>query len=190
MWVEFEEALIDRSKFLDIQRGVVDSPRRARGRLLISSQSPKGSKQVAVRKGIDVEILRGEQLTVEHRQPQCRGHRPIAQTRLRLILDQQQPQYAERLPKVILIGKRSPLFEQPTQPGNSIVLAVQRIGTQKAAVFRNQKEQKAIDKDQNLAIKPIGSYPLVAGTSERDTSAQFIIGWVAQETMTGPSTTP
>lgn len=80
-----------------------------------------------------------------------------------MILDQQEPEHAERLPEVVLSGEGGPLFEQPTKTGDSVMLAVERIGAQQPTVFRDQQKQEAIDEDQQLAIKPLGSDPLVAG---------------------------
>ena len=64
-----------------------------------------------------------------------------------------------------MIGEGGPMFEQPTEPRDSIVLTVERIEAQQPAVFRNQQEQKPIDEDQQLAIKPFRSDSLVTGTS-------------------------
>ena len=53
-----------------------------------------------------VQRLRGEQLAVQHRQTERRGHRLVVQCRLRLFLDQHQPEHAQRLPEVVVIGRR------------------------------------------------------------------------------------
>ena len=90
--MEFQQALVDRAQLLDVERGVVDPPRRAGRAVLVPGQPPESVEQVAVGDRVPVERLRREEVAVQYRQPERGRQGLIAERGLRLIVDQEQPQ--------------------------------------------------------------------------------------------------
>ncbi|HWP02768.1 MAG TPA: hypothetical protein VNL96_04890, partial [Gemmatimonadaceae bacterium] len=71
--VVLEQAFINRTEFLHIQRGVVDAPGRLRRDLAVVGQVPEGLEQVPVGDGTGVKVDRLEEFAVERRRAEKAG---------------------------------------------------------------------------------------------------------------------
>jgi hypothetical protein len=124
-------ALIDRAEFLYVECRVIHAPRRGGRALLIPSQIPKRFEKGAVRNGVTVERERREQFTV-----QWRGFENLSE----LLIGKQLPKNPQALSKVVVMRISCPAIEQAPQAGGAVMLAVDGVGTDQAAVFGNQEK--------------------------------------------------
>ena len=140
--VEFQQALVNGAELLHIERGIVDPPGHAGRAFLVPGQPPEGVEQIAIGDREAVERLNGEQVAVEHRQPERRRHRLVAQAGLRLLTGQQVPQDPQRLPEVVMVGERGPMVEHAAQPGDPVMLAVERARTENPRSSETSRNRK------------------------------------------------
>jgi hypothetical protein len=146
MRVKFEQAFINRTKLLNIQRGVVDATRRASRVLLIPGKMPEGVEQITVGDGESVEVLWGEEFTIQRRELEKHG---------KFFIAQRSPEHAERLPQVVMLGGGGAILKQPPQPGDAVMLGIDGTRTQQSTIFGDQQEEKTIDKAQELTVEVV-----------------------------------
>ena len=95
--MKFEQAFIDRAKFLDIQGGVVDAARGCALAFLVVGEIPERSEQVAVAQGATVERLRSKQFAIERRE---------IENFCELVVAEKFPESAQAQPEVGVIRPR------------------------------------------------------------------------------------
>jgi hypothetical protein len=134
--VVVEQALIDRTEFFDIQRGIVHAPGRRRRLFPVIRQMPEGFEEVAVADAALVEVKGLEKRPVEG------GH---AQARGKVVVGKYLPQHLEAAPDVFMVGVGAVPVEQPPQPRHTVMLPIKRAVANQPPVFGNQQEEQAID---------------------------------------------
>lgn len=142
--VKFEEAFVNRAEFLDVEGGVVDAAGRRALAFPVVGQIPEGGEEVAVAQRASVEGLRGEQFAVERGNVEDGGE---------LVVAEQLPKGAQAQPQVGVVGPGGAHVEQAAEAGDAVVVAIDGIGADEAAVFGDQQEQEPVNQPEQLAVE-------------------------------------
>jgi hypothetical protein len=93
--VVLEEALVHRTEFLDVERGVVHAAGRRGGRFAVVGEVPEGIEEVLIGDGVGIEGQRSEEFAVERR---------CAKQRRQPFVGEHLPQHPQAAPDVIMFG--------------------------------------------------------------------------------------
>jgi hypothetical protein len=146
-WVQFEQAFVDRAEFFGIERRVVDPTRRR----VVEGEVPERAEQIAVGYAGLIKLLFSKEFTVQDRQTeQLRQRLTVVE---RGIIAQHHPEHAQRAPKIVVVGEGVLPFDERAQAGDAVVFAVQWIGADQTALFRNEQKEQTVDQPQELTVK-------------------------------------
>ncbi|MCS7176932.1 MAG: hypothetical protein NZ960_04840 [Candidatus Kapabacteria bacterium] len=169
-----QQAFIDRAEFLDVQGSVVDAARGAGGPLLVVGQVPEGLQEVTVGDGVAVYVQLLEELAVQGGGAEQAG----------VVLGAEYaPEHLQAAPEVVVVGVGAAVLQQPAEAGDAVVLSVERLAADEAALFGDEQEEEAVDQAQQLLVELQRGEAVGWRSVRAQPTAELVVGGMGQEAI-------
>jgi hypothetical protein len=101
-------------------------------------------EQVVIAQDATIKRLRGKQFAIERRE---------IEDFCEFVVAEKFPKGAETQPQIGVIRPRGLHVEHPAQSRNAVMVAVDLIRADEAAIFRDEEEQKTVNDAKQLAVE-------------------------------------